>query len=92
MITPDKMSQLQNNEVVDLYAELNNKLTKYIIERIKRLGDLSKYSKSEIKTIIKREKRIILKYALKETRVLYKKSKKGIKSVYQELGDNLDNK
>lgn len=93
MLTPDKMSQLQNNEVVDLYTKLNNRLTKYIIEKIKKLGDLSQCSKSEVKTIIKLEKNTILKHALKESRTLYKKSKKGIKKVYKELGDSFnDNK
>jgi len=47
----------------------------------------------QIETAETIEKNTILKHALKESRTLYKKSKKGIKKVYKELGDSFnDNK
>lgn len=94
MLTPTKMAELSNGDTINsMYTELNNKLTKEIISRIDKLGDLSKYSKTEIKSIINKEKKSLLKTALKETRKLYRKSKKETKSIYKEMSDALnDNK
>lgn len=91
MITPDKMSQLSNNEVINLiYVELNNELTKTIISELKKYENLANHSQIDIKKIINTEKNRILKESLKRTRKLYRKARKQIKNIYKELSDALN--
>ncbi len=91
MITPNKMSQLSNNEVISsMYAELNNELTKSIISELKKHENLIEYSRIDIKKVINVEKNKILKQSLKRTRKLYKKTRKQIKNTYKELSDALN--
>lgn len=90
MLTPDKMSQLQNNEVVGIYQKLNQEITKEIISKIKEYDELLFTNENKLKTTLKRDKRKILKDSLKKTRKLNVKTKKGIKKVFKELRDDLD--
>ena len=53
MITPEKMSQLEQNKVVNLYARLNQDLTADIIKRIQKTGDISSFTRSQIKVLIR---------------------------------------
>lgn len=91
MLTPNKMSQLSNNEVINsMYTELNNELTKSIISELKKHENLTEYSRIDIKKVINVEKNKILKDSLKKTRNLYRKTRKQIKNVYEELSDALN--
>lgn len=91
MITPDKMSQLSSNDEINkMYAELNNELTKEIVNSIKEYENLILHSQIDIKKVINIEKRRILKESLKKTRKLHRKTKKAIKSVYKEMSDALN--
>lgn len=93
MLTPDKMSKLQNNEVINMYEKLNHEITKEIISKIKEYDELLFLNKSKFKTTLKQDKRKILKDSLKKTRKLNTKTKKGIKQVFKKLRDDLnDNK
>lgn len=85
------MSQLSNSEVINsLYTELNNELTKSVISKLKKHENLIEYSRIDIKKVINVEKNKILKESLKKTRNLYRKTRKQIKNVYEELSDALN--
>ena len=54
MLTPDKFEELANNNaVIDMYAKLNQDLTNDIIKKIKQNGDISSYTRHQIKVLIK---------------------------------------
>ena len=53
MITPTKMNELEKNKVVNLYTRLNQDLTADIIKRIQKTGDISSFTRSQIKVLIR---------------------------------------
>ncbi|MCI8346617.1 MAG: hypothetical protein HFJ12_01540 [Bacilli bacterium] len=93
MITPDKMSKLKNNKVVDEYEKLNQEITKQVINKIIQYDELLFTNASRFKSTIKQDKNKIFKDSLKKTRKLNTKTKKSIKQVFKKLRDDLnDNK
>ncbi len=85
------MSQLANSDTINkIYTELNNELTKNIINKLKKYEDLIDCSKVDIKKVINAEKNRILKESLRKTRKLHRKVKKEIKAAYKEMSDALD--
>lgn len=85
MITPNKMESYNQSQIVSMYEELNKKLTKEIIQKIKEVDYVSGFTKSQIRAIIKTGGKEIFKKALKETNKLTAKRKKEVQNVYDEI-------
>ena len=85
MITPEKMSQLEQNKVVEMYTELNQNLTADIIKRIQKTGDISSFTRSQIKVLIRQGGKDMFYSALKRINGLSRAQKKAIEQLYQEI-------
>ena len=58
MLTPEKLTKIANNKVVDLYTRLNQQLTNEIIKKLKQNGDISSFTQSQIKVLKRNQKPI----------------------------------
>lgn len=85
MITPEKMSQLEQNKVVEMYTKLNQDLTADIIKRIQKTGDISSFTRSQIKVLIRQGGKDMFYSALKRINGLSRTQKKAIEQLYQEI-------
>lgn len=86
MLTPDKFEKLANNNaVIDMYAKLNQDLTNDIIKKIKQNGDISSYTRHQIKVLIKNGGKDIFNSSLMKTQRLTNKRKKEVKNLFNEL-------
>lgn len=48
MISPDDMTRFTNNEIVNMYSKLQEDLTKTIINKLKKAGDINSYTRQQI--------------------------------------------
>ena len=87
MITPKDMERFANNEVVKMYGELNQNLTKTIISRLKKDGDISSFTRSQIRILKRIGGEEIFKEALKKTSGLSSKRKKEIDALFDDIAD-----
>lgn len=86
MLTPDYLDKkMYVNKVVEMYQELNTKLTKQIISKLKESGDLSTFTKAQIRTLAKRGGREIFIESLKTTSSLSAKRKKELAALFTEI-------
>lgn len=51
MINPDDMTRFTNNEIVNMYSKLQQDLTKSIISKLKSNGDISSYTRQQIRNL-----------------------------------------
>lgn len=73
------------NKVVSIYQELNINLTKSIIGKLKENGDLSSFTKSQLKQLKKTGGKEIFKQTLLKTKGLSKQRKKEILDLFEEI-------
>lgn len=61
MINPDDMTRFTNNEIVNMYSKLQQDLTKSIISKLKSNGDISSYTRQQIRNLrqIRRKESIL---------------------------------
>ena len=85
MITPKDMERFTENEVVKMYGELNQDLTKTIIKQLKKGGDLSSYTQSQIIALKRAGGEEVFKEALKKTDGLSAKRKKEIEKLFDDI-------
>lgn len=85
MLTPEKLTKLTNNKIVDMYTELNQQLTNDIIKQLKKSGDISSYTKSQLKVLKRNGGQQVFYKALNSTQKLSKKRKKEIANLFEEL-------
>ena len=86
MLTPDYLDKkIYVNKVVEMYQELNTKLTKQIISKLKESGDLSTFTKAQIRTLAKRGGKEVFIEALNTTSALSSKRKKELVSLFTEI-------
>lgn len=85
MITPKDMERFTENEVVKMYGELNQDLTKTIIKQLKKGGDLSTYTQSQIIALKRAGGEEVFKEALKKTDGLSAKRKKEINALFDDI-------
>ena len=52
MINPDDMTRFTDNEIVNMYSKLQQDLTKSIISKLKSNGDISSYTKQQIRNLM----------------------------------------
>lgn len=87
MITPKDMERFTNNEIVSMYEELNQDLTKTIIKQLKKDGDISSFTRSQIVTLKKTGGNKIFKEALKKTKGLTPVRRKEIQNLFDDIAD-----
>lgn len=86
MLTPDYLDKkMYVNKVVEMYQELNTKLTKQIISKLKETGDLSTFTKSQLRTLAKRGGKEVFIEALNTTSALSSKRKKELIALFSEI-------
>lgn len=51
MISPDDMTRFTDNEIVNMYSKLQQDLTKSIISKLKSNGDISSYTRQQIRNL-----------------------------------------
>ena len=86
MLTPDYLDKIAyTNKIVQMYEELNTKLTKQIISKLKENGDISSFTKHQLKTLAKRGGREVFIEALKTTSSLSTERKKELVALFTEI-------
>ena len=86
MLTPDYLDKIAyTNKIVQMYEELNTKLTKQIISKLKEDGDISSFTRSQLKTLAKRGGREVFINALNTTSSLSSKRKKELVALFTEI-------
>lgn len=86
MLTPDYLDKIAyTNKIVQMYEELNTKLTKQIISKLKESGDLTSFTKSQLKTLAKRGGKEMFIEALNTTSALSSKRKKELITLFTEI-------
>ena len=86
MLTPDYLDKIAyTNKIVEMYEILNTKLTKQIISKLKENGDLSTFTKSQLRTLAKRGGREIFVEALNTASSLSSKRKKELLALFTEI-------
>lgn len=87
MITPKDMDRFTNNQIVDMYGELNQNLTKTIIRQLRKDGDISSFTRSQIRVLKKTGGEKVFKEALRKTNKLTPKRKKEIQSLFDDIAE-----
>ena len=87
MITPKDMDKFTNNDIVYSYEELNQELTRIVINRIKQSGDISSFTRSQMSELKRKGGNEVFKKALYKTNKLTKRQKKRIEKLYDEIGE-----
>lgn len=86
MLTPEYLDKIAyTNKIVQMYEELNTKLTKQIISKLKESGNLSSFTKSQLKTLAKRGGKEVFINALNTTSALSSKRKKELIALFTEI-------
>lgn len=86
MLTPEYLDKIAyTNKIVEMYENLNTKLTKQIISRLKENGDLSTFTKSQLRTLAKRGGKEVFIEALNTTSALSSKRKKELVALFTEI-------
>lgn len=74
-----------SNKVVEMYEKLNVELTSDIIKKLKDTGDISSYTKQQLRNLIKRGGKEVFLESLEKTSSLTSKRKKELKTLFVEL-------
>lgn len=86
MLTPEYLDKIAyTNKIVEMYQELNTKLTKQIISKLKETGDISTFTKHQLKVLAKRGGREVFIEALNTTSALSSKRKKELAALFTEI-------
>lgn len=85
MLTPEKLTNIVNNKVVDIYTKLNQQLTNEIIKKINKTGDITEYTKSQIRVLKKNGGKDIFYKSLKQTQNITNKRKKELENLFEEI-------
>ena len=87
MFNPDDMERFTNNEIVNMYGKLQEELTKTIISKLRKAGDINSYTRQQIRNLRQIGGRKVFYEALNKTNNLSSKRKKEIKKLFDEIGD-----
>lgn len=86
MLTPEYLDKIAyTNKIVEMYQDLNTKLTKQIISKLKETGDISTFTKHQLKVLAKRGGREVFIEALNTTSALSSKRKKELAALFTEI-------
>lgn len=86
MLTPEYLDKIAyTNKVVAMYEELNTKLVKQIISKLKETGDLTSFTRHQLKVLAKRGGKEVFVEALNTTSRLSSKRKKELAELFTEI-------
>lgn len=85
MITPKDMERFTNNEVVNMYEQLNQRLAKTIITQLRKGGDISSFTRSQINSLARTGGKEVFNKALERTSKLTFKQKKQIRKLFDDI-------
>lgn len=85
MITPEMMTEYEQNKVIYQYTKLNQELTSDIIKKISSHGDISSYTKSQIRQLARQGGTDIFYESLKKTNNISKNNLKLIQELFDEV-------
>lgn len=85
MLTPEKISKLNQNKIVEMYTKLNQQLTRDIIKKLKQSPDVSTYTKSQIKTLARQGGKEMFNNALKKAGGISREQKKYIEELFNSV-------
>lgn len=86
MITRKELDKvLYTNEVIKMYEEINTDIVKEIIRKIRETGDLTSYTKHQIRVISRNGGKEIFKQAILKTNKISKKRKKELLLMYEKI-------
>ena len=85
MLTPEKLSKLNQNKVVELYTKLNQQLTKDIIKKLKENKDISSYTKHQIKTLARQSGRDMFNQALNRVSGISRKQRQYLEELFDSI-------
>lgn len=88
MLTPEKIDKYSYNKVVDLYNDLNIEICEDIINRIDRMGDISKTSKDQIKRLIELNGQEVFDEIINKTSTLDAETKDALTKLYTDMIKN----
>lgn len=74
-----------SNKVVEMYEKLNVDLTSDIIKKLKETGDISSYTKSQLRQLIKRGGKEVFLSSLEKTSNLSSKRKTELRNLFIQL-------
>ena len=86
MLTPDYLDKIAyTNKIVEMYQDLNTKLVKQIISKLKETGDLTSFTRHQLKVLAKRGGKEVFVEALNTTSRLSSKRKKELAELFTEI-------
>ena len=85
MIGPEYFEDIQNNNVVVMYSKLSQELTQSIIKQLQETGDITSFTKSQIRVLQQIGGNKILLESLYKTNKLSGKRKKELKEMFEDL-------
>lgn len=86
MLTPDYLDKkAYTNKIVEMYQDLNTKLVKQIISKLKETGDLTSFTRHQLKVLAKRGGKEVFLEALNTTSALSSKRKKELVALFSEI-------
>lgn len=85
MIEPKYFESIQNNNVIAMYGKLSQELTQDIIKRIQEVGDITGYTRSQIRALQQMGGQKQLIEALRKTNKLSAKRKRELLNLFQDL-------
>ena len=85
MLTPAKIDEYSFNKVVDLYSNLNIEICEDIINRIDRMGDISKTSKDQLKILAELNGQEVFDEILLKTSLIDSEAKEELQKLYADV-------
>jgi hypothetical protein len=85
MITPEKMSSLERNKVIEMYSKLNQDLTSMIIKKLQQNEELSSYTKAQIRQLARQGGKEVFNEALMKMSGISREQKKALEELFLEV-------
>ena len=85
MITPEKMSELERNKVIEIYEKLNRDLTSMIIKKLQSKGDISSYTQAQIRQLAKQGGKEIFYATLDRFKGISREQRQALKEIFEEV-------
>jgi hypothetical protein len=88
MITPEKMTSLEQNKVIEMYAKLNQELTAMIIKKLQQNEEISSYTKAQIRQLARQGGKEIFHSTLKQINGISRQQKKALEELFTEVQES----
>ncbi len=85
MLSPEYLSLIEFNDVVELYNKLNIEITADIINRVSQMQDITETTKKQLEIIKQTNGLEIFNKALEETSMLTAETKKALKLLFEDM-------